>query len=715
VTIKVFKAIGRSIFPDHAIAVGCLSLAFLEQFAILLRGGFWRNPSLSWLLRIELGTLSLLTWCCLGWAWSWFIAALRLMRRCAHMRLLSTAVLAAFIVVFVATYVASLMTYWRIGEFPTYDAIQFLLVNPRMLLHYFLQTERLSLLQFVIVVTVGSAFYFWLSRVSLLRSTRSPYAVGIAFCFVTLNFTIGVVLLDKYSGRLDKDEFWKPQPKVELQLASNVDMVFSLGMSTVYVDASKPEGTLTESELGPPRRLSPSPSPNAQWQTPVIVVAIESLRHDVPGAQRNGRLVMPTLTNLARNGRWFRRAYAQSTHSDYADPCLLSSLYPLRAVHHHYYQRSDPWPKVLIYDVLKAMGYSTAIFSSQNESWGNMDVFLESPSLDRFFDSRAYSGPTYVSDNDTGFSTFAKEARVAGKLDDAVTMTEACNWIRQCASAHKPFFIYLNLQSSHFPYHSAESPPPFQPSTMDFPASFAGYPIEKVEIVRNAYFNSLHYIDLQLDRLLRVLEETHIRQRTLLMLAGDNGEAFYENGYPTHAGPPYEPAIHVACVMSCPDRLAPALDDNLLQMIDFGPTILGLLGQSPNPSFQGRDVLDRQSPALDRQVCFIHCATVFTHEDAVVSGIGWKLVVNYRDGSMRLYDLRKDPGERTNLVIKEPSVVQVLLALHQQWRRRQLIYYQSQPYYSIYCAPRTPRITDEQLTVLEGGVRRPSDSSSADR
>lgn len=75
----------------------------------------------------------------------------------------------------------------------------------------------------------------------------------------------------------------------------------------------------------------------------------------------------PHLNRLAKQGVQFTRAYTQSTHSDYADVCIVSSLYPLRKTRHHYYSASDPWPKTLIYDLLKPLGYVTAIFSSQNE------------------------------------------------------------------------------------------------------------------------------------------------------------------------------------------------------------------------------------------------------------------------------------------------------------------------------------------------------------
>ena len=56
----------------------------------------------------------------------------------------------------------------------------------------------------------------------------------------------------------------------------------------------------------------------------------------------------------------------------------------------------------------------------------------------------------------------------------------------------------MNLQSSHFPYTiGSDAPHPFQPAEMDFSASFGQYPKEKVDVVRNAYYNAIHYCDAQ--------------------------------------------------------------------------------------------------------------------------------------------------------------------------------------------------------------------------
>ena len=201
----------------------------------------------------------------------------------------------------------------------------------------------------------------------------------------------------------------------------------------------------------------------------IIIVAVESLRHDTIHQVHQGQEILPHINRLARQGLHLTRAYAESTHSDYADVCLVSSLYPLRTRRHHYYGPTDPWPRTLIYDLLEPRGYATAIISSQNECWGGMDHFLSRPSLQLFYHPETSGQATVMSDMDSGF---AREVRlgglVAGKFPDDHTTDVTIDWITQQVRADRPFFVSMNFQSSHFPYLLPESVPrPFRPCDLD--------------------------------------------------------------------------------------------------------------------------------------------------------------------------------------------------------------------------------------------------------
>ena len=135
---------------------------------------------------------------------------------------------------------------------------------------------------------------------------------------------------------------------------------------------------------------------------------------------------------------------------------------------------------------------------------------------------------------------------MAGKFPDRHTTDVAIDWIQRQSRQGTPFYLSMNLQSSHFPYLV---PPdverPFQPSDLPDSVKFACYPREQVPVVRNAYFNGIHECDRQIGRLIDQLKQMGIWENTILVVTGENGEAFHENGCIGHACNPKEAVIHV--------------------------------------------------------------------------------------------------------------------------------------------------------------------------
>jgi arylsulfatase A-like enzyme len=429
----------------------------------------------------------------------------------------------------------------------------------------------------------------------------------------------------------------------------------------------------------------------------IVYVAVESLRHDVVHLVHQGREVMPHLNDLARRGLHLPRTYCQSTHSDYSDVTVVSSLYPLRTPEHHYYRASDPWPKTRIYDLLKPAGYATALISSQNESWGSMDKFLESPHLDLFYDAERSGASTRVSSLDTGMaSAVAAGALRAGSLDDGHTIDVAIAWITEQTAQGRPFMVSIDFQDSHFPYElPPDVPRPFQPGTIDFDASFLSYPKEKTEVVRNAYYNALHKSDAELGRLVEALRRLGKLENTILVVYGENGEAFHESGTVTHAREPVEPGTHVACVVHAPALLAPRTDAYPVELIDITPTVLGLLGWPPHPNFQGTNVLAPSRPPLEDRLVFCHVENTLARSDAVWLAGRWKFCHDRKTGREKLLDIVTDPEEVKDLLLEQPQLAERLRGTLGTWRQGQLAYYHFPAYYTKYYPPHptlfTPR------------------------
>ena len=400
----------------------------------------------------------------------------------------------------------------------------------------------------------------------------------------------------------------------------------------------------------------------------VVMVQIESLRADQLRAYGSTRDVMPTVDALAREGRVFTNAYVQASHSNYADVVPLSSHYPLRARAMHEYPVNPTYPRVLIYDVLKAVGYKTAIVSSQNERWGGMINYHRPENLDHFFHAEVYSGPTISPFEDAGFAEWVQETRGAGSVDDRYTVDEAIRWVETTMGT--PFFLHMNLQSSHVPYVVPDDfARPFGPKELDFTIMWGRFPRDKVDIVKARYADSLHYEDTQIRRLFDHLRRRGLWENTIIVIGGDNGEAFYEHGLAAHASTVFEEVVKVPMIVRSPE-LAPGRDDRPAMFLDVPPSLFDLLGLPRHPSFQGISLF-QPNPDPARPI-FTMVQTPLANQTAVVRS-GFKLIDSEGDG-LYLYDL-KGQGEFENIAASRLDLVAELSAILRDWRERQLAYY----------------------------------------
>ena len=417
--------------------------------------------------------------------------------------------------------VVSWALFFRTGRFANFDGLLFILCNPPQTTWLYLGPgERVALT----VLFAGTVVLF-LCTPKLLqifsraeRHAKSSAGERVNFGRALRRISIVLAMLAIWVVR-------DPSPQRGAQrlavLNSSLHPSVALLASGVSHFLSEPiEACLDPEELTSVMRAPWTP-PASKSQPSVIFVAIESLRHDVVHLVHQGREVTPHLNALTRNGVQWSNAYSQSTHSDYADVCIVSSLYPLRTRNHHYYRQGDPWPKTLAFDVFKRAGYDTAIISSQNEAWGGMDQFLETDNLDLFYDANRSGAPTYTSERDP---EFAYERSVgtfsAGCLYDEHTMDTAVAWIDQRFQREVPFFLSMNFQASHFPYELPENADrPFQPCQLDSDVSFMDYPVDKTDSVRNAYYNGIHHCDLQLGRLVDALRSAGHLEDVILVTA----------------------------------------------------------------------------------------------------------------------------------------------------------------------------------------------------
>ncbi|MHC5026336.1 MAG: sulfatase [Planctomycetota bacterium] len=162
------------------------------------------------------------------------------------------------------------------------------------------------------------------------------------------------------------------------------------------------------------------------------------------------------------------------------------------------------------------------------------------------------------------------------------------------------------------------------------------------------------------------LDELGLTDETIVVFFSDNGGLSTSEGSPTSNEPYragkgwlYEGGIREPCIVRVPGlTVAGRVCDAAIISNDFFPTILELTGADATTKAHadGTSLVSLLSGAvttLDRDALYWHYPHYgnqgFAPGGAMRAG-NWKLIENYEDGSLELYDLSTDPGEATNLV-----------------------------------------------------------------
>ena len=669
-------------------AVVCIeSAALLGSDAALLRADL-----ISWLSLLAINAL------CAG-AFVGLLAiiaaiALPLLHR-AKLRSLRNAVLLVILSGSASLVIGSWACFWGTGIFIGREAVQFGLAQSFQILHWV--PGNLLLIVPIASVLAGAVAMAFISicwgRMSFRAHVRATLvgAMLIALCVATAYAgTPGVRNKSRELLQLDVTfrggpfgsgaEFGQLYARAQRYTSGSFSAAFMGIMEMVRPSPASRVLSLTPEDASVIRnhpRLSTEeylarPRQPGLMGRNVLLINVESLGiGPLQAYGRTGPAVMPNLDELARLSVVFERSYAQATHTNYSATSIVSAQYPLRTPDAFVYAADPPFPRVMPYDLLQPLGYRTGLFSSGNDLWGGMVSFWTTGHLDRLLYSGNFDGPTYVAQEDTGFARWVARTRNAGSIDDRSTTDELLRWIGD-GSTDQPFLAIFAPQNSHFPYSvPKDRQRRFSRGPADFPFAFGGFPLEHKEDVIALYHDSLHYVDEQIGRIIAHLKDANLWDRTIVIVTGDHGQAFYEHGFATHGNALYQECLRVPFIVRAPG-LQPSRASRPVQHVDIVPTMLALLGLPPHPGHQGWNALD---PALaDDRPIYCVVQTPIADQVAVIAD-DLKLIYDTRLDAYSLFDLAEDPEERIDLSRTRPTVAARLIERLQRWRRAQLDYY----------------------------------------
>ncbi len=384
--------------------------------------------------------------------------------------------------------------------------------------------------------------------------------------------------------------------------------------------------------------------------------------------------------------------YAQSVRfTDFhVDPCcaptrsaLMTGCYSSRAgVWHTIGGRSllkEGMPTIA--NLFKENGYTTGIFGK----WHLGENYPFRP-MDRGFDESVVLGggsidanPNYWGDDyfDDTYKHNGKWQKYNGYCN-TVWFIQALNFIRNSNGKGSPFFCYIPTNVPHAPLNVEEK-----------------YVLPYKNMVSDRlahYYGMISKFDEDLGNFMHALKDMGVDKNTIVMFMSDNGPCpwfggiiidwktgFVKEGYSEgmRGGKiwGYENAHRVPLFIRWPEgNIGDGKDiDAIAAQIDIMPTLIDLckLKKPDSLQYDGRSLAPLLQGKIknwaDDRTLIVHNQRVEypvkDKEYQVMTG-KWRLVKRDKN---ELYEIKKDPGERTDVAAEHPDVVKELYQRYLDW------------------------------------------------
>ncbi|MBN1825429.1 MAG: arylsulfatase [Candidatus Eisenbacteria bacterium] len=185
---------------------------------------------------------------------------------------------------------------------------------------------------------------------------------------------------------------------------------------------------------------------------------------------------------------------------------------------------------------------------------------------------------------------------------------------------------------------------------------------------RAAYAAMVHMIDRDVGRLLDLLRELGLDEKTLVMLTSDNGAGraggsdplFFDSWGPFEGRKRtlYEGGIRVPLVARWPGMIpAGAVCARTGGLWEMLPTFAEVAGAPAPPNGDGASLLPLLGGGARPDPAFFYWEMHRPHMVQAVRLDDWKGIRDDRDGSFELYDLGKDVGEKNDVARDHPETV----------------------------------------------------------
>jgi arylsulfatase A-like enzyme len=389
----------------------------------------------------------------------------------------------------------------------------------------------------------------------------------------------------------------------------------------------------------------------------IIFILADDLGRGDLGCYGQKKIRTPNLDRMAAEGTRFTQAYCGTSVCAPSRCALMTGRHIghaiIRANREYKPEGQEPLPAgtFTVAALCRDAGYKTAAFGKWGLGFLDSTGAPDKMGFDFFFGYNCQrQAHNYYPDH---LWRNRERVELDGKTySHDLIAREALRWVR--ANAGSPFFLYLAFTIPHAQYQVPDLGP---------------YADETWPEPMKKYAAMVTRMDADIGRLLALLKELGLDEKTLVMFASDNGqdnknclELFQSNG--PHRGSKrtmYEGGIRVPGLARWPGRIKPGtVNTTSWAFYDFLPTVADLIGQ-PLPDGVKTDGISIAPALLRGETMRREFLYWELHEPRFMQAVrlgDWKAARHGPGAPIELYDLAKDISETRDVAAEHPDIVQ---------------------------------------------------------
>ncbi|HET6410043.1 MAG TPA: sulfatase, partial [Chthoniobacteraceae bacterium] len=380
------------------------------------------------------------------------------------------------------------------------------------------------------------------------------------------------------------------------------------------------------------------PTASAQEKPNIVLILADDLGINDLSCYGRADHPTPNLDRLAKEGARFKTAYCAQPICSPSRAALMTGKSPARLHLTNFLPgRADaasqmviqpviagqlPLEEVTIAELLKNAGYATGCIGKWH--LGGAGFGPKEQGFDIHFAGKAKTEPT-VTEGSKG------EYELTAKAEE---------WMAQ--QKDKPFFLYLAHNTPHIPYAA----------TNEDQGKFA-------TAFNPTYAAVISHMDACIGRIMAKLDELKLTERTILIFASDNGglhvlespvsPATHNSPFRAGKGFVYEGGLRVPLIVRAPGRVKATVIEQPVVLTDLAPTLLEYAGIDPTKTVGPLDgvslakfLAGNEMPGRTLLWHFPNYTNQGGRPAGAVRDGDWKLVEQYENGALELYNLASD-------------------------------------------------------------------------